>query len=70
MLERARGSSEAPFNVSLVQGTVTDIKFPDARFDKVVCASVLQYLDTADCETSFSEMVSESASHRERLCCM
>ena len=59
MLERARERvhSEDLANVSLTRGTVTDMKFPDARFDKVVCASVLQYLDTADCETSFREMI-------------
>ena len=72
MSERAqeRVQSEHLSNASLVRGTVTDIKFPDARFDKVVCASVLQYLDTADCEISFREDGQGLASHREPSCCM
>lgn len=43
-------------NVSLALGSVTQLQYPDATFDKVVCTSVLQYLDDDDCRTAFREI--------------
>jgi len=59
MLERAkqRIAAEQLSNVRLTQGSVTQLEFPDSHFDKVVCASVLQYLDTKDCEVALEEIV-------------
>ncbi len=58
MLQRAGGrvSEEKLPNVKLVLGSVTQIPFPDAAFDKVICTSVLQYLEDGDCADAFREM--------------
>ncbi len=59
MLERARARviEEKLGNVSLAQGSVTKLEFPDNSFDKVICASVLQYLDNKDCAEAIAEMI-------------
>ena len=59
MLDRAKEkvASEKLSNVTLHQGTVTQLTFPNNSFDKVICASVLQYLDDKDCAASISEML-------------
>lgn len=44
-------------NVRLLVGSVTKLEFPDDAFDKVICASVLQYLDDDECEAAFREMI-------------
>lgn len=58
MLARAeaRVAEEQLPNVRLVTGSVTELPFPDATFDKIVCTSVLQYLDAADCRRAFAEL--------------
>ncbi len=58
MLHRARAriDEEKLGNVKLVLGSVTELPFPDATFDKVVCTSVLQYLEDDDCRNAFREM--------------
>lgn len=58
MLSRvaARVRDEKLLNVKLVPGSVTQLPFPDDTFDKVICASVLQYLDADDCRVAFREM--------------
>jgi Methylase involved in ubiquinone/menaquinone biosynthesis len=59
MIERAkeRVAAEKLSNVTLIQGDVTSLQFSDNTFDKVICASVLQYLDDADCAQALHEMV-------------
>jgi len=59
MLARAKQRivAEQLSNAFLTQGNVTQLEFPDSHFDKVVCASVLQYLDAKDCERAFGEIV-------------
>jgi ubiquinone/menaquinone biosynthesis C-methylase UbiE len=59
MIERAkeRVAAEKLSNATLMQGDITSLQFSDDTFDKVVCASVLQYLDDADCARALHEMV-------------
>lgn len=59
MIERAkeRVAAEKLSNVTVIQGDVTSLQFSDNTFDKVICASVLQYLDDADCAQAVHEMV-------------
>jgi len=59
MLDRARQrvADEKLSNVCLTQGSVAALDFPNNHFDKVICASVLQYLDVKDCELALREMV-------------
>jgi ubiquinone/menaquinone biosynthesis C-methylase UbiE len=59
MLVRAgeRVAQEKLNNVKLMPGDVTRLQFPSNTFDKVVCASVLQYLDDEDCALALREMV-------------
>ena len=59
MLKRAeqRIITEKIANVKLQFGNVTKMEFPTGSFDKVVCTSVLQYLDDDECEAAFKEMV-------------
>ena len=52
----ARVADEKLANVKLVFGSVTKLEFLDNTFDKVICTSVLQYLDDDDCATAFQEM--------------
>lgn len=52
----ARIAEERLSNVTLQQGSVTRLEFPDQSFDKVLCISVLQYLDNESCRTAFQEM--------------
>jgi ubiquinone/menaquinone biosynthesis C-methylase UbiE len=59
MLQRAleRAQNEKLANVQLISGSVTELKFDDHVFDKIVCASVLQYLDDEQCALAIREMV-------------
>jgi ubiquinone/menaquinone biosynthesis C-methylase UbiE len=49
--------SEKLLNVKAQVGDMTKLPFPADSFDKVICASVLQYLDDAECEAAVSEMI-------------
>jgi ubiquinone/menaquinone biosynthesis C-methylase UbiE len=59
MLKRARSNiaQEKLSNVMLMTGDITELPFSADAFDKVVCASVLQYLDDAQCAAALREMV-------------
>jgi ubiquinone/menaquinone biosynthesis C-methylase UbiE len=52
-----RVNAEKISNIKLLLGSVAQIPFPDNSFDKVVCTSVLQYLNDDECETTFKEMI-------------
>jgi len=54
-LERVQEGKLA--NVQLQPGSVTELKYGDQVFDKVVCASVLQYLDDAECALAIHQMI-------------
>ena len=54
---RERVAAEKLTNVKLMPGDLTALQFPSDSFDKVVCASVLQYLDRAGCERALEEMI-------------
>jgi SAM-dependent methyltransferase len=58
MLERAktRVADEHLSNVTLRQASVTALPFATDSFEKVLCLSVLQYLDTDACRAAFREM--------------
>jgi ubiquinone/menaquinone biosynthesis C-methylase UbiE len=58
MLKRAeqRISREGLSNVRAVLGDVTKIDFPPKTFDKVICTSVLQYLNDGERESALREM--------------
>ncbi len=59
MLKRAerRIVAEGLQNVALQHGSVTAIEHPDGTFDKVICTSVLQYLNDEECRNGIREMV-------------
>lgn len=59
MLKRAerRVSIERIPNVRLLHGDITNIEFPSGTFDKVICTSVLQYLNDDECERALLELV-------------
>jgi len=59
MIRRAgdRASQEGLSNVTLLQGDVTAMNFPAHAFDKVVCTSVLQYLNDHECALALREML-------------
>ena len=59
ILRRAerRVSIERIPNVKLLQGDITHIDFPSSTFDKVICTSVLQYLNDDECEAALLELV-------------
>lgn len=59
MLQKAgeRVRSEGMANVELLQADVTALQFENHTFEKVVCASVLQYLDDDDCAQALREMM-------------
>ena len=42
-------------NVQLLHGSITEIPLPDSSVDKVICLSVLQYLDNGELRKVFSE---------------
>jgi ubiquinone/menaquinone biosynthesis C-methylase UbiE len=44
-------------NVELLQGSITNIPIPDCSVSKVLCMSVLQYLDDTQVRTAFKEFV-------------
>jgi ubiquinone/menaquinone biosynthesis C-methylase UbiE len=44
-------------NVKAQVGGLTTLPFPTDAFDKVICASVLQYLDDAESKAAISEMI-------------
>jgi ubiquinone/menaquinone biosynthesis C-methylase UbiE len=52
-----RIQNEKLTNVKLISGSVTELKFDHNVFDKLVCASVLQYLDDAQCALAIQEMI-------------
>ena len=58
MLQRARArvADEHLSNVALQQASVTALPFEDGSFDKVLCLSVLQYLDDDGCRAAFREL--------------
>lgn len=58
MLARAntRVSDEKLLNVTLQQASVTELPFADDTFDKVICISVLQYLQDTHCRAAFHEL--------------
>ena len=59
MIQRAqeRVSTDGLSNVKLIEGAVTKLEFPANSFNKVVCASVLQYLDDENCALAIREMI-------------
>jgi ubiquinone/menaquinone biosynthesis C-methylase UbiE len=59
MLARAKEKiiAEGLSNARLLQADITKLQFAPDTFDKVICASVLQYLDDADCEQALKELV-------------
>lgn len=44
-------------NVSLRVGSITDLEFPSNTFDKIICASVLQYLNDDECRAALVELI-------------
>src|SRR5204862_6341344 len=42
-------------NVELMQGSITNVPLPDRSVDKVLCMSVLQYLDDGQVRSAFRE---------------
>jgi SAM-dependent methyltransferase len=58
MLERAQARmvDERLSNVTLQQASVTALPFADDSFEKVLCLSVLQYLDDEGCRAAFQEL--------------
>src|SRR5262245_44726890 len=58
-----RITSENLVNVKLHVGSVTELPFPADAFDKVICASVLQYLNDGECEAAFCEMIRVCKNH-------
>lgn len=56
-IERCKGRicSSGIKNVELMQGSITDIPLPDRSVDKVLCMSVLQYLDDSQVRAAFKE---------------
>jgi len=59
MIHRAqkRVIEEALGNVSLAVASITSLEYADGTFDKVICTSVLQYLDDQDCRQAIREMI-------------
>lgn len=59
MLKHAeiRVAEEKLCNVKLMTGDITALQFPTSAFDKVICASVLQYLDDDQCAVALRELV-------------
>ena len=58
MLQRAKSriADEHLSNVALQQASISELPFEDNTFDKVLCLSVLQYLDDDGCRAAFREM--------------
>jgi ubiquinone/menaquinone biosynthesis C-methylase UbiE len=44
-------------NVGLMVGSVTDIGLKSNTFDKIICMSVLHYLNEEECDAAFKELV-------------
>ena len=59
MIRRAerRVLDEALQNVELRVGSISALDFADDSFDKVICTSVLQYLDDPACRRAICEMI-------------
>jgi ubiquinone/menaquinone biosynthesis C-methylase UbiE len=59
MIKRAKEmvEQEGCSNVEVRVGDVTALDFPSGCFDKVLCASVLQYLDDERCRVALMEMM-------------
>jgi ubiquinone/menaquinone biosynthesis C-methylase UbiE len=59
MIKRAehRINAQKITNVKLVLGNVTKMEFPSDAFNKVICTSVLQYLNEDEFEAALQEMV-------------
>jgi len=59
MVKRAqeRVGGEDLHNAKVIQGDVTFLQLPSAGFDKVICTSVLQYLDRESCAVALRELV-------------
>jgi cyclopropane fatty-acyl-phospholipid synthase-like methyltransferase len=58
-LKRAkrRISEEKLTNITLLSGSITEMNLSNDLFDKVICTSVLQYLNDGECEAAFKEMI-------------
>lgn len=58
MILRAREmvQREGITNAQLETGDITKLQFRDAAFDKVICASVLQYLNDEECAQALAEL--------------
>jgi ubiquinone/menaquinone biosynthesis C-methylase UbiE len=52
---RLRIASSGLDNIDVIQGSVTNLPLPDSAVDKVLCTSVLQYLDDGQVCTAFLE---------------
>ena len=59
MLKRAeqRIIREGLSNTCVLRGDVTQMQFTSESFDKVICTSVLQYLNNGECEAALQELV-------------
>src|SRR6516225_698214 len=57
MVERARKRLEAAHinNAEVRAGSVAATGFPSDSFDKIICISVMQYLNDKDCEAALRE---------------
>src|SRR6266496_1933136 len=54
---RRRINSNELKNVKVIQGSITRVPLPDSSVDKVLCMSVLQYVDDNDVKLAFEEFV-------------
>jgi ubiquinone/menaquinone biosynthesis C-methylase UbiE len=59
MIERAekRLKRENMLNASFFTGSVSEIPLKDNSFDKIICMSVLQYLNDKECKAALNELV-------------
>lgn len=59
MLGRAQKRIDAAKlrNVTLLKGGISRLEFRDNNFDKIICTSVLQYLDDNECRAALRECI-------------
>lgn len=60
--------AETPSNLTLTQGTITDLPFPDGSFPLVICIDVLGYLSPEARQKAIGELV-RVASHGVLIAC-